>query len=124
MTTKSINATTTRLEKQAVYFSNCVAFTKLPYKEGLRKRVSKYMVSALLLTAALPLSAQDKNKPISSILEAPAASNLLPGKKAPVVTDVWVVFKTHCDLVYDVYFGLTSALYSWLDKFGSLQQHI
>jgi hypothetical protein len=29
-----------------------------------------------------------------------APSNLLPGKKAPEVTDIWVVFKTHCDLGY------------------------
>src|SRR5437867_12149731 len=100
MTTKSINAASTCVEKEAVHFRNCAVFTKLRYKKNFCKQVSKYMLSALLLTAALPSSAQDKNKPISPIPEAPAASNLLPGKKAPVVTDVWVVFKTHCDLGY------------------------
>ncbi len=58
----------------------------------------KYIFSALLVIAALPASSQ--NKPVSPIPEAPSVSNLLPGQKAPVVTDIWVVFKTHCDLGY------------------------
>jgi len=39
-----------------------------------------------------------QNAPGSPVSVTPLSSNLLPGKKAPVVTDIWVVFKTHFDL--------------------------
>ena len=77
---------------------NCTVFAKLLHKKHFRKWAGKCMVAAILLAPALPSFAQ--NKPVSPIPEAPTPSNLLPGKKAPVVTDVWVVFKTHCDLGY------------------------
>jgi alpha-mannosidase len=95
MTTKSINAAITG--EETACFHNGMMFTKLSYTMNLRKLVSKYMFSALLLMVTIPSFAQ---KPISPIPEAPTPSNLLPGKKAPVVTDIWVVFKTHCDLGY------------------------
>lgn len=60
---------------------------------------TKYIFSATLLLTFLEASAQ-RDKPISPILEAPPVADLLPGKKAPEVTDIWVVFKTHCDLGY------------------------
>lgn len=89
-------------EKHVEYFSHCTMSTKLSYKHKLHKLICKHMVFALLLTATLPASSQEVkgNIPISPIPVPPAVSNLLPGKNAPVVTDIWVVFKTHCDLGY------------------------
>lgn len=96
--TTNINTASTCVEKQVVHFRNCTVFTKLLHKKNFLKLAGKCMVSAMLLALALPSFAQ--NKPVSPIPEAPTPSNLLPGKKAPVVTDVWVVFKTHCDIGY------------------------
>jgi hypothetical protein len=58
----------------------------------------KYILLALLLGGMAKASAQ--SGPVSPIPIPERPSNLLPGKKAPAVTDVWVVFKTHCDLGY------------------------
>ncbi|WP_158617975.1 glycoside hydrolase family 38 N-terminal domain-containing protein [Chitinophaga lutea] len=52
----------------------------------------------MLLLLSLQVSAQ--NNPVSPIPVPAAPSNLLPGKTAPEVTDIWVVFKTHCDIGY------------------------
>ena len=103
MTTIRINSATSCSEKETEHFSYRVVFMMLPYKEKLRRLVSKCIVPALLLTASLPASSQ--NKPISPIPVPAPVSNLLPGKKAPAVTDVWVVFKTHCDLGYTMSAG-------------------
>ena len=58
--------------------------------------IGKYILPAMLLAGPLVASAQ--NMPVSSIAAPSAPSNLLPGTKAPAVTDIWVVFKTHFDL--------------------------
>lgn len=69
----------------------------------LRKGSGAFVVvscvfSMVMLMAAFP--AMSQNAPQSPIPVPEPPSNLLPGKKAPVVTDIWVVFKTHCDLGY------------------------
>ncbi|MBN8460037.1 MAG: hypothetical protein J0M04_19595 [Verrucomicrobia bacterium] len=56
-----------------------------------------HLTLLLILSAGL-LSAQ--NVPQSPIPVPPRPSNLKPGQSAPKVTDVWVIFKTHCDLGY------------------------
>jgi alpha-mannosidase len=58
--------------------------------------------SLMSLIFPLQVAAQEVkgNVPLSPIKVPAMPSNLLPGKKAPVVTDIWVVFKTHCDLGY------------------------
>lgn len=60
--------------------------------------VVRYIFSVLLLMTAFRGVSQNVPKSPIPVPEPP--SNLLPGKKAPVVTDIWVVFKTHCDLGY------------------------
>jgi hypothetical protein len=64
--------------------------------------LAKFLLSALLITWSIEVSAQYINGdvPVSPIPVPAMPSNLLPGKKAPTVTDIWVVFKTHCDLGY------------------------
>lgn len=54
------------------------------------------MLFLMSLVFSVQTSAQ--NVSVSPIPRASTPSNLLPGKKAPVVTDIWVVFKTHFDL--------------------------
>lgn len=44
------------------------------------------------------LRAQDQPKSPISVPKRP--ESLLPGRTSPGVTDIWVVFKTHCDLGY------------------------
>ncbi|WP_140939378.1 glycoside hydrolase family 38 N-terminal domain-containing protein [Sphingobacterium lumbrici] len=41
-----------------------------------------------------------QQQPFSPIVVPGHPGNLLPGQTAPGVTDLWVVFKTHCDLGY------------------------
>ncbi|SMO71983.1 glycoside hydrolase family 38 N-terminal domain-containing protein [Solitalea koreensis] len=66
--------------------------------KGNSRKFAQCIFPAMLLMAALQASAQTY---IKSPIPVPAPpSNLLPGKKAPAVTDIWVVFKTHCDLGY------------------------
>lgn len=67
-----------------------------------RVTIFPYIFLALLLTVPFRISAQEisGNTPVSPIPVPPPVSNLLPGKKAPIVSDIWVVFKTHCDLGY------------------------
>ena len=60
---------------------------------------TKYVAAFICLLAFGVINAFAQEA-VSPIPVAPAASNLLPGKKAPVVTDIWVVFKTHSDLGY------------------------
>jgi alpha-mannosidase len=64
--------------------------------------VAQCILPALFLVGSFKVSAQEvkSNVPVSPIPVPAMPSNLLPGKKAPVVTDIWVVFKTHCDLGY------------------------
>ncbi|SMC78548.1 glycoside hydrolase family 38 N-terminal domain-containing protein [Pedobacter nyackensis] len=100
MATKKINPTAICSERQVKHFVYIVA-----YKEKLCKLVSKCIFPALLITASLSAFSQNYNKPISPIPVPASVSNLLPGKKAPVVTDIWVVFKTHCDLGYTMSAG-------------------
>jgi hypothetical protein len=59
-------------------------------------------LSASLLAAAAFLSPSlfAQNWPQSPIPVPPRPSNIAPGKTAPKVTDIWVIFKTHCDLGY------------------------
>jgi alpha-mannosidase len=47
---------------------------------------------------AMPAFAQAP--PQSPIPVLPRPASVMPGKQAPKVTDVWVIFKTHCDLGY------------------------
>ncbi|KFC59586.1 hypothetical protein FEM08_16350 [Flavobacterium gilvum] len=55
----------------------------------------------MLLSVLLIFSKSIGQPAPKSPIPVPApASNLLPGKKAPGVKDIWVVFKTHCDLGY------------------------
>ncbi|WP_316790023.1 glycoside hydrolase family 38 C-terminal domain-containing protein [Pedobacter frigoris] len=60
---------------------------------------TKLILLAYLSTLwSVKVGAQDTPK---SPIPVPATpSSLLPGKKAPAVTDIWVVFKTHCDIGY------------------------
>src|SRR5580765_6233426 len=61
-------------------------------------KVAQCVFTTILLTA--PFQASSQAWPKSPIPIPAAPSGLLPGKKAPAVTDIWVVFKTHCDLGY------------------------
>ncbi|MCP5537528.1 MAG: hypothetical protein H7A51_15005 [Akkermansiaceae bacterium] len=54
----------------------------------------------LLLFLAAPLAFGVPPQPQSPLVAPPMPSSLKPGQKAPQVTDIWVVFKTHCDLGY------------------------
>lgn len=63
----------------------------------------------LLLLAAATLSAQ--NAPQSPIPVPPRPASLPPGTTAPKVTDIWVVFKTHCDLGYTMSFDAVNEKY-------------
>ena len=47
---------------------------------------------------AMPVFAQAP--PQSPIPVPPRPASVMPGKQVPKVTDVWVIFKTHCDLGY------------------------
>ncbi|WP_083488821.1 hypothetical protein [Pedobacter borealis] len=100
MTTKKMTTATTYIEKQVAHFRNYMQSAELVHENAMGKLVIKCAVAALLLTAALPAFSQNYNKTVSPIALPPPVSNLLPGNKAPVVTDIWVVFKTHCDLGY------------------------
>lgn len=66
--------------------------------------LTKNLLSLTLLSLVLSMqvAAQEVkgNVPLSPIPVPAMPANLLPGKKAPKVTDIWVVFKTHCDLGY------------------------
>jgi len=64
----------------------------------MKIRNIKYLLPLLLLTSSAPIWAQ--SGPVSPIPVPARPANLLPGKVAPAVTDIWVVFKTHCDLGY------------------------
>lgn len=55
---------------------------------------------ASMLGVFWTIECKSQNTPVSPIPVPPMPSNLLPGKKAPTVTDVWVIFKTHFDLGY------------------------
>ncbi len=58
--------------------------------------------SSIILTAAAlaaPLNAKPFG-PKSPVPVPPRISNIAPGKTAPQVTDIWVIFKTHCDIGY------------------------
>ncbi len=57
----------------------------------------KKLVIGFVFAACTALA---QNQPHSPVPVPPFPSNLLPGKTAPGVTDIWVVFKTHCDLGY------------------------
>ena len=103
MPSKKIISTTACLERQIEYFNYRAVFMMLHHKKNLRKLVCKCIFPALFLASSLTTSSQ--NKPISPIPVPPPPSNLLPGKKAPAVTDIWVVFKTHCDLGYTMSAG-------------------
>lgn len=46
------------------------------------------------------MNAYAQQQPVSPIPVPAAPPNLAAGQKAPGVTDIWVVFKTHCDLGY------------------------
>lgn len=52
----------------------------------------------LISFSLIKLCAQ--SHPVSPIPVPAPPSNLLPGKTAPAVTDIWVVFKTHADIGY------------------------
>lgn len=70
---------------------------------GKAKSAVQKIVPAILLMASLGASSQNS---LTSPIPVPAnPSNLLPGKQAPAVTDIWVVFKTHCDLGYTMSVG-------------------
>jgi hypothetical protein len=68
------------------------------YISNLNKAIVKFIFAAILAMASFQASSQ--SNPTSPIPVPAAPSNLLPGKQAPAVTDIWVVFKTHCDLGY------------------------
>ncbi len=61
---------------------------------------TKYVAVVICLLALGAINAFAQGPPVSPIPVAPPAANLLPGKKAPQVTDIWVVVKTHLDLGY------------------------
>ncbi|MCU7552539.1 hypothetical protein OCK74_25700 [Chitinophagaceae bacterium LB-8] len=67
------------------------------------KSVAQKILPVLLLIVSFQASSQ--SNPVSPIPIPSAPSSLLPGKKAPAVTDIWVVFKTHCDLGYTMSAG-------------------
>lgn len=58
------------------------------------------LIAAILIIGFWVTECKAQNAPVSPIPVASTPSSLLPGKKAPVVTDIWVVFKTHSDLGY------------------------
>ncbi len=60
------------------------------------------MKNLLLLaaTALLTTPAFAQEWPRSPVPVPPVPSNLAPGQTAPKVTDIWVIFMTHCDLGY------------------------
>lgn len=60
--------------------------------------MKKYFL-ILYIIAISPFSF-GQSVPKSPVPVPPPVSNLLPGKKAPDVQNIWVVFKTHCDLGY------------------------
>lgn len=55
---------------------------------------------SILVMLPFVVSAPAQEQPHSPVSIPPAPSSLPPGKPAPGVTDIWVVFKTHCDLGY------------------------
>lgn len=77
------------------------------------KKTCKHFCSNLLkiclITSVLSTSVSAQyingNIPVSPIPVPAMPANLLPGTKAPEVTDIWVVFKTHCDLGYTMSAG-------------------
>lgn len=67
------------------------------YKKNFKS--TRYFIAlAIFLLSYQYLQAQ--NTPKSPIPVPATPSSLLPGQKAPEVTDLWVVFKTHCDIGY------------------------
>ena len=73
---------------------------------------NKLFVAMVLASAALmPSGGFAQGWPQSPVPVPPAASNLLPGKTAPQVTDIWVIFKTHCDLGYTMTFDAVNEKY-------------
>lgn len=66
------------------------------------------LVAAVLLAPDVGYS---QAWPHSPVPVPPLASNLLPGKSAPQVTDIWVIFKTHCDLGYTMTFDAVNEKY-------------
>ena len=61
--------------------------------ENSFNRFCNNLLKLSLVSLVFSVQAFAQNAPVS-----PMPSDLLPGKKAPVVTDIWVVFKTHFDL--------------------------
>lgn len=61
---------------------------------------NRHLIAAIFLgwVAATTLCAQPAPKSPVPVPVRP--SSLVPGQSPPKVTDVWVVFKTHCDLGY------------------------
>jgi hypothetical protein len=62
------------------------------------KKFASFIAALLQFFAVSTLCAQPAPK--SPVPVPPRPSSQLPGQQAPGVTDVWVVFKTHCDLGY------------------------
>jgi len=58
----------------------------------------KRSITLFFVASVFKLFAQ--SMPHSPIPVPQPPASLLPGKTAPEVTDIWVVFKTHCDLGY------------------------
>lgn len=70
--------------------------------------IVKYIFCALRFMGAQKAIAQ---RPTSPIPIPPPALNLVPGGKASVVTDIWIVSKTHSDL------GCTMSIKAVLKKY-------
>ena len=60
----------------------------------------RHFATLLLGAACLSPFAVAQDWPRSPVPVPPRPASLPPGKTAPKVTDIWVVFKTHCDLGY------------------------
>ena len=75
-----------------------------PAARATGRPLSQVFRHALLpFLAVTTLCAQ--SNPNSPVPVPARPSSLLPGQKPPSVTDVWVVFKTHCDLGYTMSAG-------------------
>lgn len=60
----------------------------------------RLLLSFIMFIPFSPVWILGQPKPISPVSVPPPVSNLKSGQTAPKVEDIWVVFKTHCDLGY------------------------
>lgn len=60
----------------------------------------RYCIGVILSVLVFHQDLMGQDQPKSPIPVPKRPGNLLPGRTSPGVTDIWVVFKTHCDLGY------------------------